>query len=308
MIRSFTRARSKSRPMLRAESHFPSLSGGINDKSPSVSMFTQDVPLAIMPIRARDAETYYAKIVGDSQNVERAIELLQSSARYDRGNVKELIADAITEIATSLAWYGRAPYEIASNEGDDPQEIRIASFTPRRLFVTPWFCLQVVPRAEWDRLKKTFIVIPRRYVWIVEMPRSLGGYRGYRKILRGLARFTASPANERLGLGTYFSPLVLLIVPRNIWSPEVIVDISCVHPEGRVAGASQLLSMARLDGIAGNALPVAYIPLGLVSLSAWRCRLETRKAASCGLVCSLAVFARELLRRLALPRLAVSLC
>jgi hypothetical protein len=177
--------------MLRAASHFPSLSGGINDISPSVSMFTQDIPLAIMPIGARDADTYYAKIVGDPQNVERAIDLLQSLARYDRANVKELIADAITEIATNLAWYGRAPYEIASSEGDDPLEVRITSFTPRRLFVAPWFCLQVVPRAEWDRLKKTFIVIPRRDVWIVEMPRSLGGYRGYRKILRGLARFRA---------------------------------------------------------------------------------------------------------------------
>jgi hypothetical protein len=56
-----------------------------------------------------------------------------------------------------------------------------------------------------------------------------------------------------------------------------------VHPEGRFTNASQLLSMARLGGIAGDALPVAYIPLGLVSLSAWRCRVETRKAALGGL-------------------------
>ncbi|WP_456815882.1 hypothetical protein [Bradyrhizobium sp. USDA 4508] len=152
-------------------------------------MFTQDIPLAIMPIDARRADTYDGKIAGDAHNVARAIELLQSLTRYDRSNVKELIADAVTEIARNLAWHGRAPYEISYGEGDSSQDTEIASFTPRRLFVTPWFCLQVVPRTERSRLKKTFIVIPRRDVWIVDMPRSLGGYRGHRRILRKLARF-----------------------------------------------------------------------------------------------------------------------
>ena len=91
--------------MLRAASHFPSLSGGISDISPSVSMFAQDIPLAIMPIRARDADTYYAKIVGDPQNVERAIDLLRSLARYDRANVKELRAGpgCLNRISASIS-------------------------------------------------------------------------------------------------------------------------------------------------------------------------------------------------------------
>jgi hypothetical protein len=190
--RSFTRRRS---PILRAVSHFPSLREGIKDISPSVSMFTQDIPLAIMPINARDTETYYAKIVGSPRDVERADDVLRSLTRYDRTSVKELIADTITEFARTLAWYGRSPYEISGDEGENSQDVHVTSFTPRRLFVTPWFCLQVVPRAERDRLNKTFVFIPRRNVWIVEMPRSLGGYRGHRRMLRRLTRFhAASPA------------------------------------------------------------------------------------------------------------------
>jgi hypothetical protein len=185
------RLRRSNRAITQAVSHFPSLGKSIDDINPNVSMFTQDISLAIMPIDARAADTYYAKIVGEPQDVERASELLRSLTQYDRTNLKELIADAITEVARSLAWYGRSPYEISRYE-EDSEDVRIASFTPRRLFVTPWFCLQVVPRAERDRLKKTFIVIPRRDVWIIEMPRSLGGYRGYRIVLRRLAAFRAA--------------------------------------------------------------------------------------------------------------------
>ncbi|WP_456679307.1 MULTISPECIES: hypothetical protein [unclassified Bradyrhizobium] len=157
-------------------------------------MFIQDIPLSIMPINSREG-TYDAKITGDPRDVAQAVDLLQMFVRYDRTNVKQLIADAVTEIARSLAWYGRAPYEISKFEGDESPGVELTSFTPRRLLVTPWFCVQVVPRVERDRLKKAFVAIPRRDVWIVDMPRSLGGYWEYRKILRRLARFhTAAPA------------------------------------------------------------------------------------------------------------------
>lgn len=192
MIRMSRGSRSKRRPTLKAASHFPSLGDGAKDMSPSVWMFMQDIPLAIMPINARRADAYQAEIVGDPRDVERTVDLLQSVTRYDRASEKELIADAVTEIARHLAWYGRAPYEVAISESDDLQDVQLFSFTPRRLLSTPWFCLQVVPRAERSQLKKALIFIARRDVWIVEMPKSLGGYRGYRSLLRRLRRFKAA--------------------------------------------------------------------------------------------------------------------
>jgi hypothetical protein len=52
-----------------------------------------------------------------------------------------------------------------------------------------------------------------------------------------------------------------------------------VHPEGRVADASQSLSVAGLDGIAGDALPVACIAVGKVASLARSARVEPRKSA-----------------------------
>jgi hypothetical protein len=56
-----------------------------------------------------------------------------------------------------------------------------------------------------------------------------------------------------------------------------------VHPEGWVTNASQLLSVARLGGIAGDALSVAYKPPGQMTRLARSARIETRKAALGGL-------------------------
>ncbi|MEH2564968.1 hypothetical protein [Bradyrhizobium sp. AZCC 2289] len=181
MIRLAQRPKSIKRSTLRVARHFPSLR---EDLGPGASMFMRDIPLSIMPIRARDAGTYNARIIGTNHEVERATALLQSLTRYARTNLKELVGDAITEIATNVAWYGRAPYEISNRD-----DVRLTSFTPRRLFVTPWLCVQAVPRTDRESWKEAFILIPRRDLWVVEVPKALGGYHGYRKILRELARF-----------------------------------------------------------------------------------------------------------------------
>src|ERR1700694_1813562 len=151
MIRLAQRPKSSKRSTLRAARHFPGLR---EDLGPDAYMFTRDIPLAIMPIRAREASTYYAKIVGTDQEVKQATVLLQSLTRHARTNIKELVGDAITEIATNVAWYGRAPYEISKID-----DIRLTSFTPRRLFVMPWFCVQAVPRSDGESWKKVFTLI-----------------------------------------------------------------------------------------------------------------------------------------------------
>jgi hypothetical protein len=152
---------------IRAARHFPSLH---EDLSPTAWMFTQDVPLAIMPFRARDADTYYAKIEGAPPEVERAIAMLKSLTQSERANIKELVGDAVTEIATSVAWYGRVPYIV--NCDDSNSSVRLTSFTPRRLFVTPWGCLQAVPRADRESWKEALNFISRRDLWIVEVPKT----------------------------------------------------------------------------------------------------------------------------------------
>jgi hypothetical protein len=206
------KARRSARPHLRAARHFLSLQNRSDPltSNPLVSMFTQDVPLAVMPFSFQETE-YDATIVGENSEVRRAVRLLQSVERHSSYKEKELVTGTIREIAQALAWYGLAPYEIWTNEegrtGDSPKpefsevedledidddidgDVGLSWFTPKRLFCFPRFCVQLVPMGDRKRLQKSLIILPRRIVWLLTMPPELGGYRGYKKLLKRLARF-----------------------------------------------------------------------------------------------------------------------
>ena len=119
------------------------------------------------------------------------------------------MAHAIREVARALAWYGLAPYEIWNGVKEDDEEedgngIRLSRFTPKRLFRFPKFCVQLVPRADQEKLGKSIVILPERILWLVSMPNELGGYWGHRKIIARLARFnwTAPPFwQDDLGRG-----------------------------------------------------------------------------------------------------------
>jgi hypothetical protein len=149
-------------------------------------MFIQDVSAGLMPYRSSENDKYDAKISGPPQAVEQALIILASLERYDRRDEKEVVADAVREIALSLSWYGLAPYEIAQNEDG---AFQLSGFTAKRLFRLPFFILQWVPKADRNIWPRRFVVLPRRIVWLIEMPKELGGYRGYKRILKRLSRF-----------------------------------------------------------------------------------------------------------------------
>jgi hypothetical protein len=213
MISFSRRERHFSRPRLRAVTHFESLQRRLDPlvSSPLVSMFTQDVPLAVMPYRSSGKGAYDSKIVGSDSEVRRAIDLLESVERHRSHGVKEVVASAIREIAQALAWYGLAPYEIwngVKEGGDEEGGIGLSWFTPNRLFCFPKFCIQFVPRADQEKWGRSVVILPERILWLVSMPNELGGYRGYQKILARLARFnwTAPPFwQEELGRGLGFT-------------------------------------------------------------------------------------------------------
>jgi hypothetical protein len=65
-----------------------------------------------------------------------------------------------------------------------------------------------VPKADQDKWKRSVVILPKRVLWLVSIPKELGGYRGYRKILARLARFnwTAPPFwQEEMGRGFGFT-------------------------------------------------------------------------------------------------------
>ena len=63
------------------------------------------------------------------------------------------------------------------------------SFTSQRLFHAFGRYIQIIPKADRDLWGKSYVIVPEEDIWDVAMPEVLGGYRGYRAILRRLARF-----------------------------------------------------------------------------------------------------------------------
>jgi hypothetical protein len=154
-------------------------------------MFTQDIPLGVMPYRSsRNAELKIG-IDGTATNVSDALSVLESLSRDSGyGDTQETISDAIREVAQELAWHGMVPYEIWRSD-DEHSEIKFAlsPFTARRLVRMPKHYLQIVPRADRRHWGRSIIVLPRDSIWLVSMPKEFGGHRGYRRTLRQLARF-----------------------------------------------------------------------------------------------------------------------
>lgn len=181
------RGRSIRRARPTVATHFPSLSRGPN-VNPNIHMFTEDVPLAVMPIgcRSEKHKDFAVSLVGGNEDRERATQLIGEIGRYDKHDVAGMVCDAIEEIARHLAWEGCAVFELI--HGDDALQ-HICGFTSKGLLRLPGFFLQIIPRGDWNLWKKKAVVVPSSRIWYLGMPSALGGRRGYRGILKRLGRF-----------------------------------------------------------------------------------------------------------------------
>ena len=188
--------RNESREILkrpRAVGHFPSLSN-LGDINPNTSMFIEDIHIVVMPLSGRFRQTtdFSVELQGNPDDEPRAIAILQSLTRgaaHGRPDLRDLLSDSVNEIARYLAWQGRAIYEIIRGEESD-EVWRLYSFTDKRLFCVFRNYIQIIPKADQRIWGKTHVVIPEKDIWNIEMPKVLGGYRGYRKILKRLRKFS----------------------------------------------------------------------------------------------------------------------
>jgi hypothetical protein len=150
-------------------------------------MFTQDVPLGVMPISVRRSSPYEAALVGDDLEREKALALLRSVPDYDSADLNELVATAVHDIAQSLAWHGRSFFEIVPSSEESQSELQ--EVVARPLFRLRWFYVQIVPKADRKYWGDTVIrVAPARSIWQISMPTALDGYNGYRRLQRRLRR------------------------------------------------------------------------------------------------------------------------
>lgn len=175
----------------RVARHFRSSSREA-DINPNVHMFVEDVHIAVMPIGGRFSQLrdYFVEMQGSSEPEPQAIALLQSLARSEhsnRPNLKELLSDSVNQIAFYLASGGRSVYEIIRDMEND-EAWQLYSFTDKRLFSVFGKYIQKIPKVDQKLWKKAYVIIPKEDIWDIAMPKVLGGYRGYRTILKKLSR------------------------------------------------------------------------------------------------------------------------
>jgi hypothetical protein len=160
-------------------------------------MFRQDVNDRILPYSwNRDEDAYQAKIVGEDKEVEIATSVLRTISRGTRYADKDLIASTLRELCLALTWNGKAYFEILNSQ--TTRAFGLAYIPPRRAALLPFWLVQFVGKGAREQGKPQFICVPRSSIWAIEMPFSLGGVRGYRKMLRALNRSSAISSQHLL--------------------------------------------------------------------------------------------------------------
>lgn len=174
----------------RAISFFPSLSDPYESHFYD-HMFTQDIHMGIMPIggRSERRKEYNVTFLGIDKNIDLATNLCLSLSGHEfrYNSPKEIVADAVGNLASDLSWRGISYYEIINNL-DDPACPFLHRFTHKNLFSLPGWYLQVIPKKDYPSIKKHLGWIKKTFVWSIKMPSALGGYHGYRKILATLIK------------------------------------------------------------------------------------------------------------------------
>lgn len=182
------RQRSNLQPKPTVARHFQSLNADQFAHNLNVHMFTEDVHLAVMPIegRSRAKDEFSITLNGSKEECERAQQLIGNIGRFDRHNLTGSISDAVDEIARRLSWEGCAVYEIIPDESDVPYLYGFTSTNLLKLF--GWF-IQIIPKGDWELWGKKCALVHSSKIWRIEMPKSLGGRRGYVGIINRLKRF-----------------------------------------------------------------------------------------------------------------------
>ena len=175
--------------------HFPSMEGDMSwIKNSDLRTLCEDIVNHVIPvgIRSRSRQKYKEfsiNLKGDQDGQQKSKQLIGQLTEFekDEGDVENIVCDAVTGIAGSLAWQGRAVFEIVfDKENSTPYVFEVPS---KGIWRIPGGFLQVIPHRDWETCNKKFVFVPSNRMWLLDIPPELGGFKGHRKTLRRLGRF-----------------------------------------------------------------------------------------------------------------------
>src|SRR5580704_1335399 len=138
-------------------------------------MFIEDLQVRILPPSRRFDVTSVA-LEGAEEDRARTGDLCASlgGGHY---SPEENVTGALEQIALHLAYHGKTLLELLRDE--NALVTGLQPFSPYRVYQFPGIYLQIVPRWALHEAGKKYVVLKRANVWSIEMPRELGGARGY---------------------------------------------------------------------------------------------------------------------------------
>lgn len=152
-------------------------------------MFQEDIQQIGFLFGLRRDEEPALRLEGTEQECKKAGALCALQADIPRDWPEENVKSAFRNVVLHLANYGIALFEIVARpEGGGPS---LASFNPEYVWNLLFYYLQVAPPASWQRLRRKFAILNKHDMWRIDMPRELGGARGYRRILRELSAWSS---------------------------------------------------------------------------------------------------------------------
>lgn len=178
--------------------------------------FTRDAYLGLVPIGGRSSDTAFAvKLRGDSEREEEIVRLVaRHSTHY---NLTEAVCGFVEEVAQVMTAHGEAAYEtvtrtrsktsyaLAGPTTEEQPGRELELVPPLSLHGIGPLILQVAPAAN-RRKRPDILRVPADQIWRIRLPRSLGGARGHRRMLRQLdrlerraRRFNLNPTNLPVG-------------------------------------------------------------------------------------------------------------
>ncbi|MBI5634718.1 MAG: hypothetical protein HZA15_14710 [Nitrospirae bacterium] len=173
--------------------------------SSHVHMFAEDVHLHVMPLgsHARTKHKFTVELTSPDVEVEKIIRYAFPHNGYVQHSLTESISEFIKQCAFELAYKGltfheivrgrqiedrRTPSRKLREEPPDPERMFFASHIPGQVINIGSHYVQIIPRVEWAKWRRAFILIPSSDVWRIEIPKQLGGYKNHPQLLRALIK------------------------------------------------------------------------------------------------------------------------
>lgn len=127
-----------------------------------------------------------------NNNVPKDNVILNSAKAYSTRQFESIFARVMDNIANNLLWRGQVTYCFFFSEAYADKYL-VASFQQGflwGLFGKYWHLGSLMRIRQWE---KGHLSIRASGAWRIKIPRQLGGPRGFRRILKGLARIPSEP-------------------------------------------------------------------------------------------------------------------